>query len=322
MIPTTPRDFNGSPGEKRVFRALRSLPDDVIVIHSFRWLHPGNARALTRHLNAQGEGDFVLFDPAWGVMAVEVKGGDVWCERGEWHQRNRQTDHVATIFPETQASNTIHRIRLEVVEKVPDAGNLLFCHAVWFPDGALDRAILPMNYHADMTLDAEDVARPTVAIQRAFRYWHSNIPGRHGVGSEVAKLVLDSLAPTLHIVRSVRQTLDEREEQLVQLTREQARVIDFLDEQPHAAIVGAAGTGKTLLAVEKARRLASPPRPVLFLCFNAALRQHLEAHHAQPNVRYLTFHGLAREVTGPEGSLRRRRAGPAGAPRRRRPDAV
>jgi hypothetical protein len=233
MIPPAPRDFHGSPGEERVFRALRSLPDEVAVIHSFRWLHPGNARALTRHLGAQGEGDFVLFDPARGVMVVEVKGGEVWCERGEWRQRNRKTGRVETIFPETQASDTMHRIRLDVVDKVPDAGNLLFCHSVWFPDGGVDRANLPMNYQPDMTLDAEDVARPVAAIQRAFDYWHSIFPGRGGLSPRATKLVLDALAPTLSIVRTVRQTLDEREEQLVELTREQARVIDFLDEQFH-----------------------------------------------------------------------------------------
>ena len=303
MIPSTPRDFHRSKGEERVFRALRSLPDEIVVIHSFHWVHPGNARALTRHLDAQGEGDFVLVDAARGVMVVEVKGGDVWCEHGEWRQRNRKTGHVESIYPGTQASDTMHCIRSEVVSKIPEASNLLFCHAVWFPDGAVDRNILPMDYHPDMTLDGEDVARPAVAIQRVFKYWHSILPGRRGVGPALAKQVLHALAPTFSIVRSVRQAFDEREEQLIQLTREQARVLDFLDEQYHAAIIGAAGTGKTLLAIEKARRLASPTEPVLFLCFNSALRDHLIAHHAQPNVRYHTFPGFARDLLGPDGSL-------------------
>src|SRR5687768_12578097 len=94
MIPEIPKDFHGSKGEERVFRALRSLNDDVTVIHSFRWLHPGNARALTQRLGAQGEGDFVLIDPARGVLVMEVKGGDVWCQDGEWFQRNRITGHA------------------------------------------------------------------------------------------------------------------------------------------------------------------------------------------------------------------------------------
>ena len=303
MIPTTPPDFHGSHGEDRVFRALRTLPDSYVIIHSLRWLHPGNVGLLTRNIGAQGEGDFVLYEPSIGVMVVEVKGGEIWCELGEWRQKNRRTGHVDVIYPETQASNTMHRIRAEVLKKVPEAGGLLFCHAVWFPDGAVPRTNLPMNYHPDMTLDSEDITRPDAAITRAFHYWHSMFPHLRQSTKPPAKKILDALAPTLSIVRSVRQALDEREEQLVQLTREQARVVQFLDEQQHAAIIGAAGTGKTLLAVEKARRLASPSEPVLFLCFNAALREHLEAHHAQPNVRYLTFHGFARDLMGPQGSL-------------------
>ncbi len=298
MIPATPRDFHGSRGEERVFRALRALPDDIVVIHSFRWLHPGNAHKLARYLNAQGEGDFVIFDPNRGVMVVEVKGGEIWCERGEWKQRNRLTGHVEATYPEQQASNTLYRLRSGVLDVVPEADSLLFCHAVWFPDGAVDRRTLPMNCHAAMTFDAEDIPNAADAIARAYAYWSSVLPGRGGVTSAVAEKVFTALAPTFSIVRSARQTIDERDEQLVQLTREQARVIDFLDEQSHAAVFGAAGTGKTLLGVEKARRLATPSSPVLFLCFNAALREHLETRHAQRNVSFLTFHGLARQVVG------------------------
>ena len=78
-------------------------------------------------------------------MVIEVKGGNVWCERGEWRQRNRKTGEVNTIYSEEQASNTVHRIRPEVQLRVPEAGSLLLCHTVWFPDGVVDRTNLPMN---------------------------------------------------------------------------------------------------------------------------------------------------------------------------------
>jgi hypothetical protein len=145
-----------------------------------------------------------------------------------------------------------------------------------------------------MTFDSDDIAEPARAIGRAFAYWSSALgrkPKR--LSTEDANRVLQALAPSCDIVRIVRQTLDEREDRLVQLTAEQARIVHFLDEQLHAAVHGAAGTGKTLVAVEKARRIASPAQPVLFLCFNSALQAHLAAHHQQPNVRYLTFHGLS-----------------------------
>lgn len=303
MIPSAPPSFNESLGEERVFEALRTLPDEITVIYSLRWIHPGRRRMLKEPLKAQGEGDFVLFDPRRGVLVVEVKGGEVWCEGGRWYQQNRRTRAVKDIDPERQCADTMYRIKSEVEDRVPAAKGLLFCHAVWFPDGTVDRSQLPMNYHSDMVLDAEDVSRAEAGIGRAFAFWASLYKHKSSVSNEVAKHVFDTLAPTLSLVPSVRQRIDETEERLVRLTDEQTRIISFLDDQAHAAIVGPAGTGKTLLAVEKARRLASSSEPVLFLCYNAALRDHLSRNHQLPNVRYHNFHGLAREVAGPGGTL-------------------
>jgi hypothetical protein len=303
MIPSSVKNFHGSKGEENVFLALRALPDEVTVIHSFRWLHPGQHRSTNAQVGAQGEGDFVLFDPRRGVMVIEVKGGDIWCERGEWRQQNRRTGTINAIFPEEQARATVHRIREEIQSRVPAAQSLLFRHAVWFPDGMPHRENLPMYCPSEIVLDEEDVGRPAAAIDRAFAFWHKALPGRGGVAEKAARTVLEALAPSFSLVPSVRRSVDEREAQLVQLTHEQAKVMHFLDEQRHAAVHGAAGTGKTMVALEKARRLASPAEPVLFLCYNSALQSHLQAHHAYPNVRFATFHGFARELIGPSGSL-------------------
>jgi hypothetical protein len=53
---------------------------------------------------------------------------------------------------------------------------------------------------------------------------------------------------------------------------------------------------------ERLERAGSRHRKSRFSSF-AALREHLERCRAQANVRYLTFHGLARDVFGPDGSL-------------------
>lgn len=57
MFPASPPDFHGSLGEERVFQALRSLPDDISIIHSFRWLHPGKAPQLDSNCRVISERD-------------------------------------------------------------------------------------------------------------------------------------------------------------------------------------------------------------------------------------------------------------------------
>jgi hypothetical protein len=70
---------------------------------------------------------------------------------------------------------------------------------------------------------------------------------------------------------------------------------------------GGAGSGKTLLAVEAARRHAAEGRRVLFLCFTAPLRKWLEARLAGTGVEVQTVSGLAMSIAGaaPGGVERR-----------------
>ena len=44
-----------------------------------------------------------------------------------------------------------------------------------------------MNYHPEMTLDAEDVSQVQAAIGRAFAFWASLYKNSGGVSDEVAK---------------------------------------------------------------------------------------------------------------------------------------
>jgi hypothetical protein len=84
------------------------------------------------------------------------------------------------------------------------------------------------------------------------------------------------------------------------LTQAQFAVLDALQLQPQAAIFGCAGSGKTMLAMEKTQRLANEGFTVLFTCYNKTLRSGCACDSSririQPtSVLPLHYHALAQE---------------------------
>jgi hypothetical protein len=293
LIPSKPIDFNQSEGEVRVFEALSTLPDSWYVFHSLRWLSaPGPAahRAIPTGI---GESDFLLFNPERGVVVVEVKSGRIRVEQRQWFQRNRN-DHVEREIedPEKQASRSVFFLKDHLNERLTPPDICKIFHVVWFPSFVFPANNLPPNYAHEMLLDVEALGDPLPRIEAAFDYWE-RIYGRSHISRVAQQKIVDCLAPTVSAVVSFRSTFEAREREFIRLTTEQATVLDFLDEQRIATIGGAAGTGKTVLAIEKARRLSDRGDRVLFLCFNAALRKFLQSHHPLPRVAFHTFHSLA-----------------------------
>ncbi|MBQ9153453.1 MAG: AAA family ATPase [Solobacterium sp.] len=106
----------------------------------------------------------------------------------------------------------------------------------------------------------------------------------------------------LHLVPKLKYRFNELNQSYIQLTNQQTMLLDFLQEQPTAVINGLAGTGKTVIAVEKAKRLAEQGESVLFLCYNAFLRDVLKANNVIPGVVFHNIHSLAYEIMGQSDS--------------------
>src|SRR6185436_2727641 len=96
---------------------------------------------------------------------------------------------------------------------------------------------------------------------------------------------------------SLRARADGVNKELLRLTTEQYAVLDGLADVERAFIRGGAGTGKTLLAVEEARRFAAAGNSVLLLCYNRALAEFLVASTAGlVGVRAASLHSFMADV--------------------------
>lgn len=161
-----------------------------------------------------------------------------------------------------------------------------------------DATLLPPETAGEIVLDKRSLDNPEKSINACFSYWEKKFQTVRLNMWQFQKVV-DTLCPHFHVVPKLKTKMDELNASYIQLTNQQTALLDFLEEQPTAVVHGLAGTGKTVLAVEKARRLASENEAVLFLCYNSFLRDMLRSDNAIPNVAFHNAHSLAFEIMGP-----------------------
>lgn len=304
MIPgmETKEDFNFSGGELLLYELLQQLPDDYYVFHSTHWNEQRRRNEYSARKYVQwGEADFTVFHPSYGFIVFEVKDGLISFsrERG-WIQTNRSNGTDKTIDPMDQAERSKYYFLDRIKARFGGQSPYTFCSAVWFTAG--DRANiegnLPLNYKEEIVLwsnDLQSVAAAEMAIRQIYRFYDVR---KVEPSEEMTSKVLDTLTPEFGVVQTMRSRTLAAKALFRRMTTEQMYLLDYLEEQEEAAIHGVAGTGKTVLAVQKAKSLAQTDR-VLFLCFNRFLKTHLEETCPNStNISFFTLDGLVGAFTG------------------------
>lgn len=307
MIPAQPKDFDPASHEGIVFEALSRLPDTFYVFHSLETVTLGRNQPYTLH-----ESDFVVVSPQYGILTIEAKAGNhITYQNGNWYYSN------GTIMPHHgpyhQARVAMHNLMNCIDQSAPGIKRKCkFLSAVWFMDLPLEtlRTIhLPPEAPLALTLTQDDLADPTTKILSIF---NTPVQGFYPEGGltvqEFNHLMDQVLCPTFHLIATPASQNRAMELHFNSLLREQYRLLDFLEEQSTAVINGAAGTGKTMLAVEKARRHSVAGDAVLFLCYNRLLcdtlnrqyKNHPSSEYRQQfsHVSFMTLSKLALELVG------------------------
>jgi Nuclease-related domain/PhoH-like protein len=299
MIPEAPLD-TGSTAERRLFDRLRDdTPDEVVAFHSVAWqLLDDKGRP------EQGESDFVLAHPEFGVITLEVKGGSIRydAKAGKWFTTGKAGETQLRKDPARQAQSSSHLLRRTLARATRDGGKeISFGHGVAFPDCRMDRRALRTDLPRELVLDHSDVSRLRERLERLFVHWFDR-DRKARLGTEGIELLERVLANSFELRAPLAYELAEEERELLHLTEGQYRVLDMLSRQTRVAIAGCAGSGKTFLAAEKARRLAAQGFRVLVVVFNVLLGEHLRRVLAdEPNITVRMLHGLFREVAEAAG---------------------
>lgn len=301
MIPgiQTMEDFNWSLGEQRLYECLSQLPKEYVFFHSARWNEKRRRNEFSnREYLEWREADFVVFYPPRGILIVEVKDGPVYFHQNTgWHQENRRTHEVYSIDPMYQAQQSMFYFRKRLAKALPETRYTINT-AVWFTASESNciSGTLPNNYQPGTLLWGSDLVNPTqaeAALRKVFDYYDMHYAHPD---SKTTDAVINAIMPEFGVFPSIRATHLAAETLFSKMTREQSFLLDYLEEQQIAAIHGGAGTGKTMLAIQKAQRLAEDTQ-VLFLCFNAFLRDHLKANNKCANLTITNLDSLYSQLT-------------------------
>jgi hypothetical protein len=297
MIPGVQNreDFNASGGELLLYEKLQELPDTYYVLHSTHWNEKRRKSEMSyRSYIEWGEADFTVFHPTYGIIVFEVKDGLISYTRDSgWIQKNRNSGVEKSIDPLQQAEKSKYYFLEIIKQHFNGTSPYSLCSAVWFTAGDRKKieGDMPLAYKNEIVLWANDMESATTieqAIRRIYNYYDARTVTPN---EELTRSILDILAPEFGAFQSVRSRAMATKALFFRMTQEQAYLLDYLEEQDEAAIHGVAGTGKTVLAVQKAKRLAENEK-VLFLCFNRFLKEHLAAAYGNPNIEFNNLDAL------------------------------
>ena len=297
MLPDVSASDIEHASEQPVYDALRrELGDDYVVLHSYPWLRPWRGEAL-----AEGEADFVVLHPARGLLVLEVKGGEKIRHDGKRWFRDTESGPREFRDPFDQARRNMHAL-LEIARersggRIRDR-HFVHGYAVVFPH--LDyEGQPPPNADKAIVICRRNLPHMTQAIETAFAAWTDQ---PRPLPHDLYRMLLgDCLMPQFRMFRPVGPDLSQTTKQLLELTETQAEVFRGLYVQDRVLVEGAAGSGKTFLALHRALAFAREGRKTLFVCFNkelaAWLRRQVQDDPTAAEFRDLLtfahFHGLA-----------------------------
>jgi hypothetical protein len=284
-FPMLPTD---SAAERRLYEGfLDQLGPEYVVYHSVDWVLAGK-----RGPN-EGEADFVIAHPVDGLLVLEAKGGRLSYDPStrRWTQSGRSGPHAMDEDPFHQARDEMHSLR-EILAAQDGWSRWMpsYGYGVAMPDGSYDRDAHPAAPH-EVVIDRGDMDRLAERVPEIMRHWRR--PGRR-FGAEGMDHLARALGFTVEVRTPLKLEFDEEDRKIVELTQDQAWILSFVAHRKRAVVTGPAGSGKTLLAIQIARRLAEGGRRTLLTCFNKALGEYLRSStRGVANLDVGHFHELA-----------------------------
>lgn len=271
MIPQTLSITTKSNAEKKLFAVLeKELDKDYVVFHSAWW-------QAVKYVIQDREGDFIIVHPEKGILILEAKGGQISYDsmNKSWYQNQDRMKKS----PFEQAREIRYSF-IKFLSKSSDLSRACIGQCVAFPDIDVVENGLPSEAPRNILLlrpQLEDINRHISSI---FDYYSAS--GNHlKLGEQGVNRIIDLISPKTHFKKYIGNDLSEIHQEILRLTEQQFEILNSLCFQSQCTILGCAGSGKTQLAIEKARQLSQQKYITLVTCKSINLSLYIAASLSQ-----------------------------------------
>lgn len=249
-----------SPAEKKVWKVLmEELPAQCTVIHGAKINHRGSSL----------EADFIVVWPGTGIVFIEVKGGFIRLNGNQWSTTNAQGARKH-IEPDEQVRTVGHVF--SGLYNQSYGTSLHFGWLVVFPDTHLPVGTETNECPSQNIVDQVDLG----GIKNSIRFAAQKGNAERNASREECDDFVELVVQNELVEEDFIEAAQSRAYAVNAATREQADLLRIARSIPSFVVEGPAGTGKTTMALQKARELVEQNKKVALICYSKGLSKFLQ----------------------------------------------
>lgn len=299
MHPVDIENYDYTPTEKEMYYALKEqLPDKYQVFYSVRWFETVDNKRI------DSESDFLIFDPSFGFITLEVKGGTgITVENGNWtliedYSPSNSSSRALKCSPYEQSEKSMRHFRNYFVSEFNQNYNGVYGFAVAFPRYAISSQ-LAQEAPPETTIDLNDMTSLREKVNQIFHYWRNKRNITIPFSAEHRTRFLTAINKQISMSAAAGALIPIKEKEFSKIDFVQDSILDCLHNYRQVQIVGGAGTGKTFIGIKKAVRDALHDKRVLLTCCNEELAAFVKSKLSQyPKIDVLTYAELMKSLLG------------------------
>ena len=296
-----PLDVKNDPkrrAERILFDGFKELlNDEIIIYYSKNWRNFQIDKYNRNSIFINGEADFIIIWPTYGILIIECKGGGIEINNGDFFTTDRNSQKIKIKNPYKQAYESRYRIIEHILHK-----KLLQRNKFELTQSILDGVFFPQSKRSNFgALDIDKKFQKTGFedslnnlsswLKSVFKTSLSE-KGFRALSKTDCEVIHQIFEPEGACEFAFNTELKESESFFAKgITPSllQSKIISQMRYASRCLIYGSAGTGKTLIGIDALNRFYEPEKESVFLCYSQVLAENLRNKN-QTNSKNIQFY--------------------------------